>query len=303
MPIMEEQSPQSTSKDLNLEKAPCYFTRFPLLPPELRQAIWGVFIHSLPDKSELLIHEPSDFPQLANAGTPTVYTGYPTIMHVNQEARYIAQMHTSFVNSPSAQCMVPVRPFRPELDVLYIPREAWRTFFLFREFHYGDSWLSQLQHVAVDFILSTNPATFFRQVRHIPAVRTLRFVLASEEGPFNPSSMLVLPKPITRCALRQFPGDRFIEIVHGRMVTTTTLAGYLNIFDLEAVLSATEVLSEAALDDEFVVAIMRCIDIETSRLKLKIIPTILTEYRHSQTGSGFVEMGKDNVADLVLPFT
>lgn len=86
-------------------------------------------------------------------------------------------------------------------------------------------------------------------------------------------------------------------------MVTTTLSEYLDTLDIEAVLSATAVLSEDAPDDKIRVAILRCVDIEMHRLKLEIIPTILTEYRHSQNDSGFVEMGKDNVADLVLPFT
>ncbi|KAI0903122.1 hypothetical protein F4823DRAFT_619795 [Ustulina deusta] len=136
----------------------------------------GMFMDSLEDKSELLIHEPSDFIRSSNLATPAVYTGFSPLLHVNLEARSIAQKRASFAYCHRAQCMVPVRPFRPELDVLYIPWEAWRSFFLLREFHYGDVWLPQLQHVAVDICLSTNLAAFFRHAQHIPSVRTLRFV-------------------------------------------------------------------------------------------------------------------------------
>jgi hypothetical protein len=223
-------------------------------------------------------------------------------MHVNQEARHIAQMRITLVDSPRAQFMVPVRPFRPELDVLYIPMQAWRKFSLFRETPQGQAWLSLLQHVAVDFISSTNHAALFTQTQHMPALKTLRFVLATEKGPYDPSSMLIIPNPITRCTLRPFPADRFVETVDCG-ATKPTLAEYLDKFDKDAVLSAIAALLETGPVSEINVAILGCVNVHRNRLRFEVAPAILTEYHHSQSGSGFVDLGKDNVADLSSMFS
>ncbi|KAI8949714.1 hypothetical protein F4801DRAFT_590881 [Xylaria longipes] len=284
---MGKQRFPETSGQLSPRGTPCCFTLFNSLPPELRQIIWSMFMDSLEEKSELLIHEPSDFIRPSNLLAPTVYTGFSALFHVNVEARSIAQARMNFTDCPSAQCMVPVRPFRPELDVLYIPWEAWRSFFLLKEFHYGDVWLSQLQHVAVDICLSTNLAAFFRQARHIPSVRTLRFVVPSEHNLFNPSSMIILPTPIPRCAVRPFPACESLW----------AMPSYLDHVN-ESVLKAAEEAMRLAADQETRAVVERYIR-GTSKLVIEV--NVLTEFRYSPNSSGFVETGKDNVAELVLP--
>ncbi|RYC55783.1 hypothetical protein CHU98_g10425 [Xylaria longipes] len=279
-----------------------------------------MFMDSLEEKSELLIHEPSDFIRPSNLLAPTVYTGFSALFHVNVEARSIAQARMNFTDCPSAQCMVPVRPFRPELDVLYIPWEAWRSFFLLKEFHYGDVWLSQLQHVAVDICLSTNLAAFFRQARHIPSVRTLRFVVPSEHNLFNPSSMIILPTPIPRCAVRPFPAcesvddpfnpdsernpgpplrplpsdEREVALTPSKLWAMSSYLDHVN----ESVLKAAEEAMRLAADQETRALVERYIR-GTSKLVIEV--NVLTEFRYSPNSSGFVETGKDNVAELVLP--
>ncbi|KAI0457603.1 hypothetical protein F5B21DRAFT_512603 [Xylaria acuta] len=174
---------------------------FSSFPPELRQIIWGMFMDSLDDTSELLIHEPSNFHQPSGLMTPTVYTGFPALSHVNREAHYIAQTRASFVDCPSAQRMVPVRLFRPELD---------------------------LQHLAVDICLSTNFYAFFRQAH---SLRTLRFLVLSEHGFFNLSLMLILPTLIPRCALQPVTSDENWDEGWDREVAlplTTKLRAYFN---------------------------------------------------------------------------
>ncbi|KAI1434103.1 hypothetical protein GGR50DRAFT_664829 [Xylaria sp. CBS 124048] len=299
---MEGHSPPKVPEDL-LEPvaAPCQFTRFPSLPPELRHTVWDMFIDSLTDVSELLVHESSEFTPLNDPITaPTVYTAFPATMHVNHEARHISKRRIRLTYSSNASCMVPVRPFRPELDVLYIPWEAWRSFFLLKEFHYGEEWLSKLQHVAVDICLSTNLVAFFRQVRHIPAVRTLRFVVASREGHSNSNSMLILPTPASRCILRSFPanpgppnnGDEAAN--KGRRIPL-----YLDYVNSEA-LGAAERAMELAPTEESRAAVEHLIDTEERKLKLAITANILMKYCHLRKGSEFVEVGKDHVAELVL---
>ncbi|KAI1418865.1 hypothetical protein F5Y12DRAFT_386254 [Xylaria sp. FL1777] len=296
---MQERQLPKTSGQLNLT-TPCHFTLFNFLPPELRQIIWGMFMDSLEDKSELLIHEPSDFLRTSTLMTPIVYTGLPAIFHVNLEARSIVRTRVTFLDCPSAQCKVPVRPFRPELDVLYIPWEAWRSFFLLKEFHYGDIWLSQLQHIAVDICLSTNLAAFFRQMQHIPSVRTLHFLLPSQHGYFNPSSMIILPTPLPRCALQTITSDRsFDEEVALIPPKLWAIPPYLDHVNRNTLKAAEEAMQLAANEEtrEVVEGFIR------GTSKLVIEASVLTEFRYSRTSSGFVEIGRDNIVELVLPVT
>lgn len=133
----------------------CIFTCFGFLPAELRYMIWEQYMDALEDQHELFIHVPSDFVGTRNPTAPTVYTGFPAALHVNAEARAVVLKHVIFAHCPGAQCMVPVRPFNLDLDVFYIPWEAWRSFFLLREFHDGDAWLSKVQHFAFDICLAS----------------------------------------------------------------------------------------------------------------------------------------------------
>ncbi|KAI0970429.1 hypothetical protein F4678DRAFT_480629 [Xylaria arbuscula] len=297
---MEETRNQDTSGQRDLAEPPCCFTLFSSLPPELRQIIWGLLIDSLQDIPELLIHEPSDFLRSSNSITPKVYTGFPALLHVNLEARSIAQKRFSFVDCPRAGCMVPVRLFRLDLDVLYIPWEAWRSFFLLKEFHYGANWLSHLQHIAVDICLSTNLTAFFRQAHHIPSVRTLQFVLPSNRGYFNPSSMLLFPNPISRCTLRPISaGEKVDEETSSTSTRLWTMPSYLDNVHKKA-LEAAEQAMRVAANQQARETIERFIRDRTS---LVIEARVLTEFRRSGNGSSssFVELGEDNVAELVLP--
>ncbi|KAI1346149.1 hypothetical protein F5Y01DRAFT_322046 [Xylaria sp. FL0043] len=285
------QLPQtSTSGQAHLAETSPRFTLFSSLPPELRQNIWAVYVESLEDRSEVLIHEPSGFVRSSGSSTPTVYTGFPVPMHVNSEARAIAQKRLTFVECPRAPCMVPVRPFRPELDVLFIPWEAWRSFFLLKELHYGNVWLSTVQHVAVDICVSNNFTAFFRQVHHIPSVRTLRLLLASEHIYYNNNSMLILPDPMARCSLRSITAGADNMWALGsqkRFIKRMALGEAEASMPLAPSPEAREVVERFA----------------RGRSKLVIEANILTEFRYSPTGPGFVDLGLDNVADLVLPVT
>ncbi|KAI0182574.1 hypothetical protein EV127DRAFT_449192 [Xylaria flabelliformis] len=291
---MEERQPSKTSEQLG------HFYLFNSLPPELRQIVWGMSVDSLNDKSELLIHEPSHFLRPSHPA-PAVYIGFPAIMHVNSEARSIAQKRVSFIYSPGAQCMVPVRSFRPELDVLYIPWEAWRSFFLLREFHYGNVWLSQLEHLAVDICLSTNLAAFFRQAQHVPSLRTLRLLISSAHSPFNPSLMLIIPGRIPRCALQPVLLDESRDEGSNEQAASHStrlwaLPSYLDHVNRNTLETANAVW--LAADPETWTVVERFV---RGASKLVIEVNVLTKFQYSQNGSGFVEMGEDNVADLVLP--
>ncbi|KAI0429254.1 hypothetical protein F5Y09DRAFT_310872 [Xylaria sp. FL1042] len=282
---MEEPQLLNPCAQVRLAEAPSCFTLFNSLPPELRQMIWATLVDSIEDRSEVLIHEPSGF--VRSSPSPTVFTGFPAPLHVNREARSIARKRLTLVKCPTAPCMVPVRPFRPELDVLYIPWEAWRSFFLLKELQYGDLWLSKLQHVAVDLCICTGFTVFFHHVHHMPSVRTLRLLLASDHDNYNHNSMLILPHPMARCSLRPIAaGSNNIWSMPSHLdhINSLALDAAENVVQLAASQQAREVVERFTRDGS----------------KLVIEANVLTQFRYSQNGSGFADWGKDNVADLVL---
>ncbi|KAK5635810.1 hypothetical protein RRF57_011522 [Xylaria bambusicola] len=314
---MEEEQPATTSRMSDLSEKQCKFTSFSSLPAEIRQEIWEMFMDALEDKSELFIHEPSQFLGTPKLTTPTVYTGFPALLHANAEARAIAQKRVTCINAAGAQCMVPVRPFRPDLDVLYIPWEALRSFFLLREVHYGGAWLSQVQHVAVDICVSTNLPAFFRHLEHLPSLRTLRFLVSSERKPLKPRSMLIISSPVPRCALRiasatESSGDCLDDseaVDKGEPSLMVRPQGLLQRPE-EATRGATWSGSLSAYLTHIRRHFLRQRDLGVvwpdrrcfAEYALRFITevNILTRYRYSPEGSSFVEFGEDNVADLVL---
>ncbi|KAI1823036.1 hypothetical protein F4861DRAFT_512453 [Xylaria intraflava] len=317
--LSHPQAPQKTPEDFGAVTAQCQVTNFSSLPPELRQAIWDMSIDSLLDTPELLIYDPSkSIPLDDPAAAPTVYTAFPTAMHVNQEARYVARRRIRLVESPTAThvnqeahhvarrrirsvksstvpCMVPVRPFRPELDVLYIPWEAWMRLFTNKPPR-CEEWFATVQHVAVDICISTNLVSFFRQVEHLPAVRTLRFVLASKDGHATSNSKLILRTPVARYVLRPFPAGREL-LDDGDEAAGVGRRVLVYLDDVKSAALSVARLAEAyAPSVENHAAIRRLIDDEEQELKLSIGASVLMKYRHlQQKSSGFVEMGADNV--------
>ncbi|KAI1738861.1 hypothetical protein F4680DRAFT_424246 [Xylaria scruposa] len=298
---MEEQQPTKTSELLSLTGTACRFRLFNSLAPELRQMIWEMFMDSLNNKSELLIYEPSHFLRPSNLTTPEVYIGFPTLMHVNLEARSVAQKRVSFVYNSSARCMVPVRSFRPALDVLYIPWESWRDYFLLREFDYGDVWFSQLEHLAVDICLSTTLTPLLRRTQRIPSLRTLRLLVSSAHSLFNPSSRLIIPDRIPRYALQPVLLDESRDEGYHEQVAShrTNLWGLPSYLD-----RINEIALETAYTEEFIAVNPEMGAVERfvrGTSKLVIEANVLTKFQYSQNGSGFVEMGENNVTDCLFP--
>ncbi|KAK8031928.1 hypothetical protein PG990_001662 [Apiospora arundinis] len=100
------------------KKEAATFPSFMNLPKELRDEIWQ---YAMPegDVPELLFYGgPED--DEADGGPPImVNTGYPVLMHVCAESRALAQRATYFQYSRNADMKIPMRRFRPDLDVQY----------------------------------------------------------------------------------------------------------------------------------------------------------------------------------------
>ncbi|KAH6850082.1 hypothetical protein B0I37DRAFT_370664 [Chaetomium sp. MPI-CAGE-AT-0009] len=124
------------------------FTVFGALPLELRQLIWHL---ALPDdEPEVFVLEPAHIDRLGQ-DVPrkpwTVDTAFPTLMHTCHESREYVRNHSGicFRSPAEADCEVPYRPFRPELDTLFW--DETRYYNPFSPDH--GIWLSQVRHLAI----------------------------------------------------------------------------------------------------------------------------------------------------------
>ncbi|KAI0809739.1 hypothetical protein GGR55DRAFT_649051 [Xylaria sp. FL0064] len=184
------------------------FCYFPELPPELRLLIWEQTVLMAADHSEVLILVPQHvFPlslyhMSATGRFPLVNTGFPVAMHVSREARDVALrlvMLERLGRGRWNKCLVPQRPFRPEIDTLYAARTAIPT----NDFCYED--VQTVQHLALDWSnhIAFDMANFFLfAARGMAALRTIRFVLHGPSQPVLCSDPGVVPLPHRRCALR-----------------------------------------------------------------------------------------------------
>ncbi|KAI1196451.1 hypothetical protein F5X97DRAFT_344557 [Nemania serpens] len=197
---------QPLSKAVGHEETETDFsTLFNRLPPELRQLVWKEAALTSMDNPELLILLPG---WLSNgihsldmlSPFPPVNTSFPSVMHVNREARQTALRHVDMADLgpyPWDKCLVPQRPFRPEIDILY----AGHSMDPFRDFNQEE--VLKVQHLALDYgnYGTTNRGDPESLAQRMPALRTLRFVLLSLQGTYN--KRVDLPFwPHRRCTLR-----------------------------------------------------------------------------------------------------
>ncbi|KAI1506237.1 hypothetical protein F5X99DRAFT_127887 [Biscogniauxia marginata] len=307
----EEASSSSLSSSLSL---PPRFTRFTSLPPEIRYMIYDLALP--PDVPELYILQADKIPPTttANTGTaagpgaekvtpphPTVYTAYPVLMHVSREARTFAQSRTQLRWSAGAQCAVPHRAFRADLDVLYISWFSFMAVFRRPELFLAAELVARLQHVAVDMILTTNLHRLVQKFRQLRALRTLRVVFGSAAGPFWVCAALRLRDPLERrYALRAFAGPELQGVVRGGPMTRPrSLEWYLQYVHGEASHETLSMLIMSGEDGDDSIEIGAW-DREKRELKLKIMAQVLVKYKWSpQEGSCWAEKGKDNMTNLV----
>ncbi|KAI1427500.1 hypothetical protein F5Y12DRAFT_792143 [Xylaria sp. FL1777] len=183
------------------------FPYFRLLPPELRQIIWKYSILAVMDNPEVLILVPCSsrigmYSTAKSSPFPLVNMGFPVVMHVNREARHIARLHlmmTDLRGYPWNKGPIPQRPFRPEIDTFYAARSSnpWEDFY--------QKDLEKVQHLALDFsgnIVFDIEQFVLYTIRHMPALRTLRFVLPNTMQTVFDIGNEPPCLPHRRCALR-----------------------------------------------------------------------------------------------------
>lgn len=173
------------------------FGKFSDLPLELRQTIWKL---RLPEEDE------SEVCVVTDQSRDTVYTAFPLLMHVCQESRHFVQNSkvsgVEFCFSQEAECYVPVRKFRPELDMVYCHDAA--TLDLLR---HGDNMpIGQIHYLTVPFcrrLLSSIASAILRD----PNFRLLRSVSILVSRPEGEEEGIAygIPRPRRRCKLQEVP--------------------------------------------------------------------------------------------------
>ena len=94
------------------------FPRFMQLPKELRDAVWR---YAMPeDVPEILFYDGPGSLEDDEEDPVMVNTGYPALMHVCSESRAVARRETYFDYSRNAEAEIPMRTFRPDLDMQYL---------------------------------------------------------------------------------------------------------------------------------------------------------------------------------------
>lgn len=117
--------------------------------------------------------------------------------------------------------------------------------------------------------------------------------------------MLVLPDPIVRCALRKVPAVKGEAPTHQARDSAQdsffacSISSFLEDVNAYFWNSAERAAGFARTIEEE--RFLRSLIENPSRMKMEI--NVLTEFRHSLEGSSFVELGKDNAADLILLVT
>ncbi|KAI0131393.1 hypothetical protein F4814DRAFT_405854 [Daldinia grandis] len=75
-----------------------------------------------PDTQEVCLLEKDDDGIIDTS--PIIWTKFPVIMHVCQEARNVAKLYLQFRYVEEAQCALPCRNFRPDLDTYVLTPKA-----------------------------------------------------------------------------------------------------------------------------------------------------------------------------------
>ena len=192
------------------------------LPLELRQEIWRF---SLPTDDDDIPEVCIAWPLYAGGarkiepeenfflgGLPTrpfiVDVGFPVAMHVCRESRAFVTSKLSgvrFRESPAAECMVPFRHFRPELDIMYF--SFWNGGQIIDQGgpRVSGHWWADLRHLALDANRAHAVSLPEFILHYLPKLETLSVVLPDSS---NNNTVLVQSKPPTRrCRLRPIPRD------------------------------------------------------------------------------------------------
>ncbi|KAI0127569.1 hypothetical protein BJ170DRAFT_378831 [Xylariales sp. AK1849] len=205
---------------------------FSKLPLELKAMIWRpVMPDNVSEVAMLTGSLPVDDGPAAHV---VIYTAYPVLMHVCREWRAYAISQTVFRYSQLAGMDVPSRPFRPDIDVLYLS--------------VGDfppSWLNGEEHAPAVRHVATEPHLFLSYgVRTIPLftyfkhLETISVVLPSSSGHHLLTD--TSPVPTRRCRLRHINTSAMGDIAQlsiapmgdpatGTVTRKMTVSKYLNL--------------------------------------------------------------------------
>ncbi|KAI3317016.1 hypothetical protein HD806DRAFT_527396 [Xylariaceae sp. AK1471] len=314
------------------------FHCFGSLPGELRQQIWRESLATAMNRPEVLVLVPSMFKNNPSPQPLSVNTAFPVAMHVNSESRAIALMHIEMgdLGDPSRgcylwiKCRVPQRLFRPEIDILYIPRS------LDPDRVFPRNELAKVQHLAIDFSRTISRDVWYlveNKLRYMPALRTLRLVLPSAQMDYyHPleSRPMWPDMPRRRCAIRVC---QFEELL-GVTVTTTDfplrpegeriscpakrllwennpmlymtsgtkslpLRALMNYLRDDAWLAARVVYGFPGSPNKDEKYMKQFMDFEKGELKIVIKSSLITEYCYSPSGdSRFVAKGEECPDDI-----
>ncbi|KAK5987328.1 hypothetical protein PT974_11453 [Cladobotryum mycophilum] len=204
------------------------FTYFPLLPFDIREAIWK---YTLPDDQEnvagvCLLENPDRLDYHLNGyanGLPEdtflVDIDYPVAMHVCRESRQFVlntqRSGVGFRGSKSVDCWIPCRPCRPREDIIFVPHEAVQSIFDTAFNHLEvKMWLNQWANLAVECETGLSGGTLLLRsiLSLLPNLRTLTIVLPDSKTEGNVTNQ-PFDAPTGRCRLNWLSDDDLNRIV------------------------------------------------------------------------------------------
>lgn len=150
---------------------PSRFSRFKVLPAEIRDLIWDRAIPD--DQPEVHIVRAH---AIRRHAVPTVDIAFPAVMHACREARASCLRHLRMRLCPGrAGIMVPCRDFRLDMDVMYIKVFHFYAFISQSEFFYGEL-IRKLEHIAVDIALATSANRIAEALQYLDSLETISIV-------------------------------------------------------------------------------------------------------------------------------
>lgn len=171
-----------------------HFPQFTNLPLELQREIWQTILDEYPEPTVHIFRwdddDESQTEQHGHLLPELVDTDVNPLMHVCHESRSMARKQLQFrYILADGTCLGPCRPFRLDLDAVYVSSRDWPVFFFegFLRHHSGrERQAAALQHLALDArVVGVGALDGVRDVaRHLGRFGGLRTVsvVFSEEG-------------------------------------------------------------------------------------------------------------------------
>ncbi|KAI1381610.1 hypothetical protein F4677DRAFT_403607 [Hypoxylon crocopeplum] len=263
-----------------------HFSVFGSLPPELRDMIWDF---ALPDDiPELYMRppQPTSTSKAPGESAPlTVCTGFPALMHACREARELATSRIRLRYSLPAQCEIPYRALRPELDIVQISYSGVAALLWLPDFWKGGI-ATQLQHVAVEAntLTSYMQAQLADSLQYLRNLRTLHVIFMSTTAPLQIGEELIPRHPSGRCTLLPFTRER------PKFLSGSTKQKSPE-WDLDFLYDHLQELVRTRLSmwgDDVKIAAW---DYEKQTLKLQIVAQVMVHYQPFAGSSCWVEIG------------